>query len=119
MSHKLCNVLKRMNVYMNLFCATFSFRCIVDFVFEIHSELVWDLAFCESDSDANRDFCDPDTDANQVSGPGWRPYRLGSPIQQHASSWGASPLRSVRGQAPHQFFLVVYVIRIGPFFDGF
>ena len=42
-------------VHEFFFCVTFSFSHVVDFVFDIHSELVWDLNFCEPDADANQD----------------------------------------------------------------
>ena len=67
------NVWKDAQCSVTVFCVhgffvytTFSLWDIVDFVFDIHSELVWNSRdFCESNSDANRNFCEPDSDANQ------------------------------------------------------
>ena len=49
------------------FLPLFSFWDIVDFLFDIYSELVWDLDFCEpvNYSDANRNVCEPDSYSNQ------------------------------------------------------
>ena len=49
------NILELIIVFIEFFCVTFIFWDLVNFVFDIHSELVWDL----------RDFFEPDSDAIQ------------------------------------------------------
>ena len=54
-------------MFMNFFFFNFGSSDIVNFVFDIPSELVWNFEreFCEPDLDTNRDYCKPDPDANQ------------------------------------------------------